>query len=53
MDDFNPIDDIRASAAYRIAVAGKLIEKAKLELENLSSMQLFDCVLEDQRGVVN
>ncbi|MEE2729929.1 MAG: xanthine dehydrogenase small subunit [Pseudomonadota bacterium] len=31
--DFQPIDDVRASAAYRLAVAGNLLSRAQLELD--------------------
>lgn len=31
--DFQPIDDVRASAAYRLAVAGNLLTRAQLELD--------------------
>ena len=38
--DFQPIDDVRASAAYRLAVAGNLLTRAQLEL-NQQGVSLF------------
>lgn len=37
--DFQPIDDVRASAAYRLAVAGNLLTRARLELENQGKLE--------------
>jgi xanthine dehydrogenase small subunit len=39
--DFQPIDDVRASAAYRLAVAGNLLTRARLELEGQLNIDLF------------
>jgi len=41
-EDFQPIDDVRASAAYRIEVAGQLLLRTKLELEGQHAVNLFD-----------
>ena len=38
--DFQPIDDVRASAAYRLAIAGNLLTRAQLEL-NQQGVSLF------------
>ena len=40
-EDFSPIDDVRASAAYRIAVAGNLLTRARLEREGAVDVNLF------------
>lgn len=39
--DFSPIDDVRASAAYRLAVAAKLLTRARLEIEGQVPTELF------------
>lgn len=39
--DFQPIDDVRASAAYRLAVAGNLLTRMQLEQENRCAVRLF------------
>lgn len=39
--DFTPLDDVRASAAYRLAVAGNLLTRALLELRG-SAVQVWD-----------
>lgn len=38
--DFTPLDDVRASAAYRLAVAGNLLTRALLELRG-SAVQVW------------
>lgn len=40
--DFSPIDDVRASAAYRLAVAANLLTRARLELEGGASLSVLE-----------
>jgi xanthine dehydrogenase small subunit len=39
--DFTPLDDVRASAAYRLAVAGNLLTRALLEMRG-SAVQVWE-----------
>lgn len=40
--DFQPIDDVRASASYRIEIAGNLLTRAMLEINENSMVKVFD-----------
>ena len=52
-EDFSPIDDVRATAKYRLAMAGSLLERCRQELFGLSSPPPWDMTTHSDHPILD
>lgn len=53
LQDFSPLDDVRASAKYRLAVAGSLVERCQQELLGISECPPWEPPEEEEQPILH